>query len=41
VLRRFTADLKHIEVGVPTGAAAGSRSAEFLNGQLDSDRSPA
>jgi aryl-alcohol dehydrogenase-like predicted oxidoreductase len=32
------ADLERIEVAVPAGAAAGSRYAEFLMGELDSER---
>ena len=32
---------QHIEIAVPTGAAAGSRYAEFLMGELDGERSAA
>jgi hypothetical protein len=35
------ADLESIEAAVPFGAAAGSRYAEFLMGELDSERSGA
>ena len=41
VFRPLHADLEHIEVAVPTGAAAGSRYAEFLMGELDGERSAA
>ena len=35
------ADLQRIEAAVPAGAAAGSRYAEFLMGELDSERNAA
>jgi len=35
------ADLRRIEAVVPAGAAVGSRYAEFLMGELDSERSAA